>query len=170
MKIIYITAVFAAILAPSVWATSLFHILITTNAEPTTYSIVDRPISRQELSKSLTLTSKTDTKQTIIIEPAPQTSTRLLMDILSELKTLGLTNVVVYYREFPSPLAHPTFTLSFPLNLNAINIKNGPDEKEVTLPAEEAQEIYRLYKDAQPKRAEQGGPGYPSQGAGSPDP
>ena len=170
MKISYIIAVLVAILAPCVWATSLFHIHITTNAEPTTYSIVDRPVSRQELSKSLTLTSKIDAKQTIILEPAPLASTRLLMDIVSELKALGLTNVVVYYRELPSPLAYPRFTLSFPLNLDVINIENGPDDKVVTLPAEEAQEIERLYRDAQQKRAEQSGPAYPPQGVGSADP
>ena len=102
--------------------------------------------------------------------PTPLSSARSLMDILSELKARGLTNTHVYYRELPSPLASPNFVLSFPLNLDAIRIENGPDGRAVTLPAEEAREIERLYQDAKQQRAEQGGPGYPPQGVGSPDP
>ena len=170
MNILRITAVLVAILAPCACATSFIEIQITTNAEPATYSINDRPVSRMELSKSLALISNIDTKQTIIIEPAPLSSARSLMDMLSELKARGLTNTYVYYRELPSPLASPNYILSFPLNLDALKIGNGPDERAITLPAEEAQEIERLYQDAKQKKAEQGGPGYPPQGVGSPDP
>ena len=123
-----------------------------------------------ELSKSLALISNIDAKQTIIIEPAPLSSARSLMDMLSELKARGLTNTYVYYRELPSPLASPNYVLSFPLNLDVLKIGNGPDERAITLPVEEAQEIERLYQDAKQKRAEQGGAGYPPQGVGSPDP
>ena len=146
-----LSLIFASLLLAHTSQAGIVRIGLKMESGAPVYEINGVPCPREQVTTALTRISEIDKTSRIALDLTPSVTANIMMDIIKEMRALGLTGIVVVYQEILPLDIIPTYTLAVPIDLTNSSIHHHPslsDENE----------------------AQQGGPGYPPQGVGSPDP
>ena len=111
---------------------SLVRIGLKMESGTPVYEINGVPSPRDQVTTALSRISEIDKTSRIALDLTPSVTANILMDIVKEMRALGLTGIVVVYQEILPLDIIPTYTLAVPLDLENSTINHHPpttDEK-----------------------------------------
>ena len=132
----------------------ILTIYIRTESDGVVYLCNKELTSRQGVSDALARLSAIDTGAKVAVSPSADTSIQVIADVLTEIKSHGLTSGAIIYEGPDLNRTNVTALAILPIafsNFFADAYSNAPIMNDTN-------------------KAQQGGPGYPPQGVGSPDP
>lgn len=117
MKIILILALTTILLTTTSYA-HIVRIGLKIESGSPAYTINNVACPREHVTRALTKISDIDKDGQIALDLDPSANAQMIMDIVKELKLLGLTNAVMVYREvIPLDGMPTTSVIAVPLNL-----------------------------------------------------